>query len=71
MLFAPAKTPDAIADKLNAAVREALKAPAVSAVMQRDGYVPDNRSAAETQAFFRKEVEVIGEAVKAAKIEPN
>jgi tripartite-type tricarboxylate transporter receptor subunit TctC len=71
MLFAPGKTPDAIADRLNAAVREALAVPAVAGVMQRDGYVPDNRSAADTEAFFRKEVATIGEAVKAAKIEPN
>ena len=71
MFFAPGKTPDAIADRLNAAVREALRAPAVSAVMQRDGYIPDNRSAADTQAFFRMEVAIVGEAVKAAKIEPN
>ena len=39
--------------------------------MQRDGYMPDNRTAAETAAFFRKEVEAAGIAVKAAKIEPN
>src|SRR5262249_1137226 len=71
MFFAAGKPPDASADGLNAAVREALQAPAVASVMQRDGYVPDNRSAAETQAFFRKEVAAIGEAVKAAKIEPN
>ena len=40
-------------------------------VMQRDGYIADNRTAAETAAFFRKEVEAMGVAVKAAKIEPN
>ena len=45
--------------------------PAVAGIMQRDGYVPDNRNAAETAAFFRKEVEAMGVAVKAAKIEPN
>ena len=39
--------------------------------MQRDGYIPDNRNAAATATFFRKEVEAMGEAVKAAKIEPN
>lgn len=71
MFYAPGKTPDAIADKLNGAIRAALKAPAVSAIMQRDGYIPDNRTAAETAAFFRKEVEAMGVAVKAAKIEPN
>ena len=71
MFYAPGKTPDAVVDKLNTAVREALKVPAVAGIMQRDGYVPDNRSAAETAAFFRKEVEAMGEAVKAARIEPN
>jgi tripartite-type tricarboxylate transporter receptor subunit TctC len=71
MFYAPGKTPDLIVDKLNAAIREALKAPLVAGVMQRDGYIPDNRTAAETAAFFRKEVEAMGVAVKAAKIEPN
>jgi tripartite-type tricarboxylate transporter receptor subunit TctC len=71
MFFAPGKTPDAIADKLNAAVREALKVPAVAAIMQRDGYIPDNRGAADTATFFRQQVEMMGEAVKAAKIQPN
>jgi tripartite-type tricarboxylate transporter receptor subunit TctC len=71
MFYAPGKTPDAIVDKLNAAVRAALKVPAVAGIMQRDGYIPDNRTAAETAAFFRKEVEAMGVAVKAARIEPN
>ena len=71
MFFAPGKTPPAIVDKLNAAIREALKVPAVSGIMQRDGYVPDNRNAAETAAFFRKEVDRMAEAVKAAGIQPN
>jgi hypothetical protein len=39
--------------------------------MQRDGYIPDNRSVAETAAFFRREVEMTGDMVKAAGIEPN
>ena len=71
MFFVPAKTPPEIVAKLNAAVRAALKEPAVANVMQRDGYMPDDRSPAETAAFFRKEVEAMGEAVKAAGIEPQ
>jgi tripartite-type tricarboxylate transporter receptor subunit TctC len=71
MFYAPGRTPDAIVDRLNGAVREALKVPAVAGVMQRDGYIPDNRDAAATAAFFRKEVEAMGVAVKAARIEPN
>lgn len=71
MFFVPGKTPDAVVERLNAAIRAALQAPTVASVMQRDGYVPDNRSAAETAEFFRKEVERIGHAVAAARIEPN
>ncbi|HYC17272.1 MAG TPA: tripartite tricarboxylate transporter substrate binding protein [Pseudolabrys sp.] len=71
MFFAPAKTPPEIVEKLNAAVRAALQAPAVASAMQRDGYIPDNRDASETAAYFRQEVKLMGEAVKAAGIEPN
>ena len=71
MFFAPGKTPAAVVEKLNAAIREALKVPAVSGIMQRDGYVPDNRNATETAAFFRKEVDRMAAAVKAAGIQPN
>jgi tripartite-type tricarboxylate transporter receptor subunit TctC len=71
MFFAPAKTPDVIVDKLNVAIHAALLKPAVANLMQRDGYIPDNRNPAETAVFFRKEVEATGDAVKAAGIEPN
>jgi tripartite-type tricarboxylate transporter receptor subunit TctC len=71
MFFAPGKTPKEIVDKLNGAIRQALQVPSVASVMERDGYVPDNRNAAETAAFFRKEVEQMAEAVKAAGIQPN
>ena len=71
MFFAPAKTPPEIIERLNLAIRAALQAPAVAATMQRDGYIPDHRGVAETAAYFRKEVELMGDAVKAAGIEPN
>jgi len=71
MFFVPAKTPPEIVDRLNAAVRKALQAPAVASVMQRDGYIPDNRDPAQTAVYFRQEVNAMGEAVKAAGIEPN
>ena len=69
--LAPGKTPDEISTKLNAEVRKALQVPAVANIMQRDGYIPDNRDAAAAAAFFRKEVTNAAEAVKAAGIEPN
>jgi len=71
MFFAPAKTPDAIVDKLNEAIHKALLRPEVAAIMQRDGYMPDTRNAAETQAFFRKKVEETAAHVKAAGVEPQ
>ena len=71
MFFAPGKTPPEIVDRLNAAVHKALLVPAVASVMQRDGYIPDKRNVAETATYFRQEVQAMGEAVKAAGIEPN
>src|ERR1035437_3064133 len=71
MFFAPTKTPPEIIDRLNVAVRAALQAPAVATIMQRDGYTPDNRNVAETTAYFHQEVKLMGDAVKAAGIEPN
>jgi len=71
MFFLPGKTPLPTAERMNEAVRAALKAPEVAKIMARDGYVPDNRNAAETAAFFKSEVAAMGEAVKAARIEPN
>jgi len=71
IFFAPAKTPPAIVDKLNGAIQHALAVPAVANVVQKAGYIPDGRSAAQTAEFFRREVEAAGEAVKAAGIQPN
>lgn len=71
MFFAPGKTPNAVIDKLNGAIHAALLAPAVAPVMQRNGYMPDKRNAAETQAFFREKVKEMADAVKAAGIKPQ
>jgi tripartite-type tricarboxylate transporter receptor subunit TctC len=71
MFFAPGKTPDAIINQLNAAIRAALREPSVAAVMQRDGYMPDTRNAAEAAAFFRQKVEEADGLVKAAGIQAN
>jgi len=71
IFFAPAKTPPAIVDKLNAAIRHALGMPAVVNVVQRSGYIPDDRSPAQTAEFFRHQVEAAGKAVQAAGIVPN
>jgi tripartite-type tricarboxylate transporter receptor subunit TctC len=71
MFLAPAKTPPELIDRLNAAVRHALQAPAVVNVVQKNGYVPDDRSPAQTAEFFRAQVAAAQKAVAAAGIEPN
>jgi tripartite-type tricarboxylate transporter receptor subunit TctC len=71
MFFAPAKTPDIVMNKLNGTIHAVLLQPAVANVVQRDGYMPDTRNAAETAAFFRQKVEETANMVKAAGIEPN
>jgi len=71
MFFVQGKTPPAIVEKLNAAIRAVVAEPSVARIMQRDGYLPDNRSAEETAAFFRHEVESTGELVKAIGIGAN
>ena len=71
MFFAPVNTPPTIVDSLNRAIRASLRAPAVANVVQKSGYVPDERSPAETAAFFAREVEATGEAVRAANIKPE
>ena len=71
IFFAPAKTPPEIIDKLNGAIRRALRVSAVANVVERSGYIPDQRSPAQTAEFFRGEVEMAGKAVQAVGIEPN
>jgi tripartite-type tricarboxylate transporter receptor subunit TctC len=71
MFLASGKMPTAIVDTLNGAVRKALLAPEVAAVMQRDGFFPDERNAEQTATFFREQVAWAGAAVKAAGIEAN
>ena len=71
IFFASAKTPAAMVDKLNAAVRHALTVPAVANIVQKSGYVPDDRTPAQVAAFFRAQVDEAQKAVQAAGIEPN
>jgi tripartite-type tricarboxylate transporter receptor subunit TctC len=71
MFYLPQKTPKAIVDKLNAAIRAAMTSEIVDKAVVKSGYIPDNRSAEQTAEFFRKEVDAAGVAVRAARIEPN
>jgi tripartite-type tricarboxylate transporter receptor subunit TctC len=71
MILAPARTPQPLIEKLNAAVQKAIEVPKVAGVLRQSGYFPDGRSAAQTSEFFRAELERVGAAVKAAGIQPN
>ena len=71
MFYVPAKTPAAVVDKLNGAIRAAMLSAQVQNVVVKSGYIPDDRSAAQTAAFFKAEVDAAGIAVQAAKILPN
>ncbi|MGC1779906.1 MAG: tripartite tricarboxylate transporter substrate binding protein [Xanthobacteraceae bacterium] len=71
IFLAPAKTPPAIVDTLNAAIRHALREPAVANVVQKAGFVPDDRTPSQTAEFLRSKVEAAKAAVQAAGIEPN
>jgi tripartite-type tricarboxylate transporter receptor subunit TctC len=71
IFLAPSKTPPAIIDTLNAAIRRALRTAAVANVVQKAGFVPDDRTPSQTAEFLRSKVEAAKPAVQAAGIEPN
>ncbi|MFZ3358768.1 MAG: tripartite tricarboxylate transporter substrate binding protein [Xanthobacteraceae bacterium] len=71
MFFAPAKTPADIVNKLNLAIRDALQDPEVANVVQKSGFIPDNRNPAQTAEFLRERVDAARQAVAVAGIQPN
>jgi tripartite-type tricarboxylate transporter receptor subunit TctC len=69
--LAPGKTPRDIVAKLNAAMRAALKEPALADAIIKAGYEPADMPPDEFAAFLHAEAARYAEAVKAAKIEPE
>jgi tripartite-type tricarboxylate transporter receptor subunit TctC len=67
-VFAPAKTPAAILDKIYAQVQAALAVPSVQERASSLGFEPMSMSRSEMQEFFRKDVAGNAALVKAAKI---
>lgn len=67
-LMAPAKTPDAIVQKINAAVAKALAKPEVQKRLLDLGAIPSPMTTAEFDAFVKKEVSTWGAVVKASGI---
>jgi len=65
-LSGPAGVPPEIVDKLNAAVREALKAPEVRERVKHDGIVPNDLDAKQFTAFVAEELKRWAPVVKAS-----
>ena len=66
--FAPAKTPDAVVQRLNAEINELMKAPDVQAKLAQIGFDPIFKNLAETDAYFKSEVANWGKMVRAAGV---
>ena len=69
--FAPAGTPKAIVEKLNAETIKAMQNPAVKEKLASIGGDPLPMKPAEFEAFVSKEIDINAELVKAAKVQIN
>ena len=67
-MFAPAGTPDAIVNRMNAAVVKALQEPPVQERLKQMGVVITTTSPADTDRFVKSEVEKWGKVVRDNKI---
>ncbi|HMO45976.1 MAG TPA: tripartite tricarboxylate transporter substrate binding protein [Rubrivivax sp.] len=70
-LAAPAKTPAAVINQLNAAANEALKSPAVQQRLLALGVRAQGGTPQQLQALLAAEIRHWGEVIRAAKIEPE
>ena len=64
MVFAPAATPKAVIDKLNASLNETLKSPAVAARMTKEGFDPIPSTPEQARARLEKELPQWGKLIK-------
>jgi tripartite-type tricarboxylate transporter receptor subunit TctC len=70
-LAAPAKTPQAVIDKLNAAANEALKSAAVQDKLLGLGVRPQGGTPQQLRALLEREIRHWGDIIRGAKIEPE
>jgi tripartite-type tricarboxylate transporter receptor subunit TctC len=64
-VFAPAKTPDAVVEKLNSEINAAMKDPDSLDKLAKAGFDPMTKNVAESNAYFKSEVESWGKMVNA------
>jgi tripartite-type tricarboxylate transporter receptor subunit TctC len=72
-LFAPAGTPDAVVDKLNAALQEIIADPAVVKSWADTGVAPypkEQRTPAAARALLKSEIARWGQVVRDNNIQP-
>ena len=67
-LFAPAGTPDAIIEKLNAEVKKAMNDPSVAARLTPTGIYPSTGTPEQLRALRKGDVERWSGVIKAAEI---
>ena len=63
--FVPAKTPDAVVEKLNADINEILKSPESQQKLKSIGFDPMLKSTAESAEYARNEVALWGKMTRA------
>jgi tripartite-type tricarboxylate transporter receptor subunit TctC len=70
-VMAPAGTPKAVVDKLNAEINKAIAKPEVKAAWDTQGAVALTMTPAEFDAYLRKDIEKWAKVVDAAKLRPQ
>ena len=68
-MFAPAKTPAAILNKVQAAVREAVKQPKVSEFLDAAAFYPVASTPDEFRVFVDAELKRYAQSLREAKVE--
>ena len=63
-VFAPAKTPRALVDRINADVRKVLAEPATDAWLRAAGIAPEQLTAAQYEARLKTEVAQIDDLIR-------
>jgi tripartite-type tricarboxylate transporter receptor subunit TctC len=70
-MFAPARTPPAIVNRMHAAIRKALNVPQVRESFVNGGYEPQGLPPAEWAQVFREDLKRYAEICRIARIEPQ
>jgi tripartite-type tricarboxylate transporter receptor subunit TctC len=63
-LMAPAGTPKAIVEKLNAAINQTINRPEIIAAWEHQGAIPMTMTPAELDAFLRKDIDKWAQVAK-------